>query len=233
MDKYILQSNEVLLYEREVYVEKIKKAKVNLILTNLYIVLEITRKLGFRKYETVTEQFLLEDIKFYNEKPQIIQKKETVKIYFKTQELEIVFESSLVASKFSNKAMEAVTGKSITTRGANRVKKAISLVDDTLGINITGTVANVLENGISKSLFKGIGKRSELKAKKNNSSETVSTVANAATIVAKRVIETRSNSTDFSMEQNIEQVKKLKELLDIGAISKEEFETKKKELLGL
>ena len=34
-------------------------------------------------------------------------------------------------------------------------------------------------------------------------------------------------------EDHIEQIKKFKELLDIGAITQEEFDAKKKELLGL
>ena len=34
-------------------------------------------------------------------------------------------------------------------------------------------------------------------------------------------------------EDNLEQIKKLKELLDLGAITQEEFDAKKKELLGL
>lgn len=233
MKKYILQSNEVLLYENEVNVKGFNKVNVNLILTNLYFVFEITRKIGFRKYETIVERYSVEDVKSYNNIPQIIQKKESVTLYFTNKELEIVFESSFAASKFSNKAIEAVTGKGMATRGADAVKKAIGLVNDTLGINITGTVAGVIENGVTKTLFKGIGKRTHSKDKNDNSSETVSTVANAATIVAKRVIETHNDNTDRPMEQRIEEVKKLKELLDIGAISQAEFETKKKEILEL
>lgn len=40
-------------------------------------------------------------------------------------------------------------------------------------------------------------------------------------------------STNTNTEDPIEQVKKFKELLDLGAITQEEFDTKKKELLGL
>lgn len=233
MDKYVLRSDEVLLYEKEVNVRNIKKANINLILTNLYFVLEITKKLGFRKYETIVKQYSVYDIKIYNDKPQIIQSKETVILYFASEELEISFESSFAASKFYNKAIETVTGKSVAIRGAGVVKKAIGLVDDTLGISITNTVAGVIENGMAKTLFKGIGKHNNLNAKKENSSERVSKVTNVAKIVAKSVTETYSDNTHRSMEQRIEEVKKLKELLDIGAISQEEFQTKKKELLEL
>ena len=42
----------------------------------------------------------------------------------------------------------------------------------------------------------------------------------------------KSNSTT-SAPTSVEQVKEMKELLDMGIITLEEFETKKKELLGL
>ena len=233
MEKYVLQSNEVLLYESEVNVRGLEKSKVNFIITNLYFVTEITNKLGFRKYETTVEKYSVEDIKFYNDKPQIIQKKEVVTLYFTYKELEISLYSSFEASKLANKAIEAVTGKGTVARGAGSVKKAIGLVNETLGIDVIGTIAGCVENGVAGTLFKGIGKRSNSKKRIADSTETVSALANTATIVAKSVRETHSEDSDRSVDQRIDEVKKLKELLDVGLISQEEFDTKKKELLEL
>ena len=42
-----------------------------------------------------------------------------------------------------------------------------------------------------------------------------------------------SKKASDKKEDNLEQIKKLKELLDLGAISQEEFDKKKKELLNL
>lgn len=42
-----------------------------------------------------------------------------------------------------------------------------------------------------------------------------------------------SKKSDMSLEEQIEAVKKLKELVDIGILSQEEFEIKKKEIMGL
>ena len=42
-----------------------------------------------------------------------------------------------------------------------------------------------------------------------------------------------SHASDTPSKDPIEEVKRLKELLDIGAITQEEFDTKKKELLNL
>lgn len=233
MEKYVLLSDEVLLFEDQVNIKGIK-AKTNLILTNLFFVIEITQKIGFMKHETIVEQYSVEDIKYYNEKQQIIQKKDTVTLYFSNKEMVISFDSFFAASKFANKANEAVTGNGIATRGAGVVKKTIGLVDDTLGINLVGTAAGVIENGVAKTLFKGIGKQGKSQTNQSNSTDTISAVANATSTVVKSIKEPNGgNEAEKSYEQHIEEVKKLKELLDIGAISQEEFDSKKKELLGL
>lgn len=234
MKKYVLQSDEILLYENQVNIYGVKSSDVDLILTNLHIILEINQKIGFMKYETIIEQYSVNDIKLYNEKPQIIQKKDKVTIYFINKELEIEFESFLDASRFVNKANEAITNEEIVVRGAGKVKKAIGLVDDTLGINITSTIAGVIENGAIKTLFKGTRKQQAVpESRLNDYAETISTVANAASMVANKTKETDDGVTEKTFEQCAEEIKKLKELLDIGAISQEEFDIKKKELLGL
>ena len=43
----------------------------------------------------------------------------------------------------------------------------------------------------------------------------------------------REGGAGHSLDQQIEMVKKLKELVDVGILSQEEFETKKKEVMGL
>ena len=49
----------------------------------------------------------------------------------------------------------------------------------------------------------------------------------------KEKISSMFHKKDMKKEDNLEQIKKLKELLDMGAITQEEFEQKKKQLLDL
>ena len=45
--------------------------------------------------------------------------------------------------------------------------------------------------------------------------------------------EMKSNESAMSLDEQIETLKKLKELMDMGILSQEEFDKKKKEIMGL
>ena len=68
----------------------------------------------------------------------------------------------------------------------------------------------------------------------SNNSSTVKEVAEIAKDVIK---ETRSNSSDkkeqLSYEEQIDALNKMKALLDAGILTQDEFDAKKKEILGL
>ena len=156
----------------------------------------------------------------------------TIRKLFKKPEI-----AKLAAQKFTNKAVELVSGQSLTSRGSDKVKNMIGLVDQTFGINTVETIASVMENGVVKSVFGGTHKHGGGVEKKS----TIQAVADVATEVIKTVSDqpaSASNSepvkeANESIEDKIEAVKKYKELLDIGAITQEEYDLKKKELLGL
>lgn len=59
------------------------------------------------------------------------------------------------------------------------------------------------------------------------------TIKNVSESVSDLISKFEKKTSGSTTEDQIEQVKKLKELLDIGAITQEEFDAKKKELLGL
>ena len=44
---------------------------------------------------------------------------------------------------------------------------------------------------------------------------------------------TTKQSNNMTFDEQIEMVKKFKELMDVGILSKEEFDAKKKEIMGL
>ena len=222
MDNYILQGNEVLLYEEDIC------NGVKVLLTNINLVLIKKTKKMFAKEQVETIIYPKEEIKIYNEVPQVKQKDSKVDIFLTSSEITLNFYSKNEAHRFVNTAFKLLTGKSSAARGAEKVKSALNIVDDTLGIDTLETVKNVMENGLTGSIIGGIGKKMTKSAGSNK--------IMSALEVAKNIIDTKMTAdtpkeTTHSND-NLEKIKKLKELLDIGAITQEEFEEKKKELLN-
>lgn len=230
---YKLESDEVALFESDVSLKENKDKNVILI-TNHNIVIETTKKKMFKKPEFSLQVYPTSDIKLYNDQPQIKQKSNDVFVSLINKELQLTFESMFLARKFVTKAIESVTGKTVSTRGAGKIKSAIGLVDDTLGIDTIGTISGVMENGVVKSILGGTKSRQNAESVSNNSGiiETVADVVEIAT--GKDVPKLNpNNKCEMSYDEKIDAVKKLKGLLDMGAITQEEFDAKKKDLLGL
>lgn len=72
--------------------------------------------------------------------------------------------------------------------------------------------------------------KEEIKQKESN---TIDDVKKGVSGIVGKFGKKISHASDASSKDPIEEVKRLKELLDIGAITQEEFDTKKKELLNL
>lgn len=232
MTNYILQPNESILYRGDVNLEK-RNTSAELILTNLNLVFVITIRKFFTKNQIEVETHSIKEIKFYNNIPQIKQKNSHVEIFLTSDEITVSFSSIFEAGKFVNAALHLLTGKTMAERSANKVKGAVGLVDNTLGINTIGTVKNVLENGIAHSLLGGFGKKvPSLKGE--------TTVSKAVGIV-KDLLEPQtsqgspSNSIPVSAptDEQVKALKQMKELVDAGILTQEEFDAKKKQLLNL
>ncbi len=231
MSKYSLQPEESVLYEGAVLVPP-KKEKIHLMLTNLNIVLSYAVKTGlFAKAEEIVEAFPVQAIKIYQEKPQIIQKGNDVQIFFRESQLKIHFESILELSKFKMAILKLATGKSVQARGAEKVKGAIGLINDTLGVDTVHVIGDVLEHSTAGSLLGGLG--AVLKAhQKAQMKPSDCQHAAAACDVGNSKAET-GETPQADYDAQLEALKKFKELLDAGVISQEEFAAKKKEILGL
>lgn len=230
---YKLESDEVALFESDVSLKENKDKNVILI-TNHNIVIETTKKKMFKKPEFSLQVYPTSDIKLYNDQPQIKQKSNDVFVSLINKELQLTFESMFLARKFVTKVIESVTGKTVSTRGAGKIRSAIGLVDDTLGIDTIGTISGVMENGVVKSILGGTKSKQNAESVSNNSGiiETVADVVEIAT--GKDVPKLNpNNKCEMSYDEKIDAVKKLKGLLDMGAITQEEFDAKKKDLLGL
>lgn len=167
MEYYKLGENESPLFKCDCSDE------LKIILTNLNFVFININKSLLHSDEAVVEVIPKEDVKFYNEKPQIKQQGSLVEMYFKHQEKSVTFNSRMDAYKFVHTANELLTGHTMAERGAAKVKDGINLVDDTLGFSTVDTVKGVIENGVIGSIFGGIGKKKSRTKKISGKSDTI------------------------------------------------------------
>jgi hypothetical protein len=231
MDDYSLQSNEVVLYKGEAHFAH-NKARSELLLTNINIVIITKTKKMFSKEQVDLQTFPVDGLKIYNDVPQAKRDDCTVELYHVTAEITLEFDTKSEARKFVDAVYKLATGKSKPERGANKFKGAVNLVDNTLGVDTLGAIKNVVENGVVYSILGGVGKKAP--GKKDGLSQAAGI---AKDLVSKKTGEGKSPKSEtgssLSFDDQIEALKKLKDLLDSGIITQEEFDAKKKQLMGL
>lgn len=243
MENYSLQSNEVVLYKGNASIDKRKSNTEGFLtnitfrevmLTNINIVLILKSKKMFSKEEIDIQVFPVADIKIFNDIPQIKQSDYKVVIYLINEEITLSFPTKSEARKFVGAVYEFVTGKSLSERGASKVKGTINVVNDALGIDAVDTLKNVAENGLVGNVFGSLGKKTMQHAK---SIDAMSEVLNATKgLLGKKTSEEESTKSvrniEMSIDDQIESLKKLKELLDCGILTQEEFDAKKRQIMG-
>lgn len=212
MEEYVLASNEIVLYEGECFYLSDLKTKCKIILTNFNVVLESLKRKLFKTEIEEIKTYKVTNVKIYLNEPQIKLNDTTVVFYFVNEVLSLFFGDKKEVKKFYSKIMELVTGKTGLKRG---LEKVVGAVDDTLGIDSVGTV----ENAFSKSKLGGIfgfvkkkDKKDEVAASGNFENSSVGT-----------------KNDDF--DSRVEKLKKLKELLDQGVLTQEEFDEQKKTIM--
>ncbi|MGN0544480.1 MAG: SHOCT domain-containing protein [Acutalibacteraceae bacterium] len=229
MKEYCLNPDESVLYECD------ECRGVKIILTNLnLVIIKKTIKL-FSKNQANVDVYPKESIKIYNDLPQVKQKDCMVEIYFVSDERKIEFYSRNEAKKFVKVLFELLTGKATYVRRVDKVKNVVGVVDDTLGIDTVDTVVNVIKNGVTSSAVGIIGKKIPKSSKasgliKNILNESDNILDSSYTATKK--LDGSEIDTSMSNEK-IETLKNLKNLLDSGVLTQEEFDAKKKEILGL
>lgn len=140
MENYDLKENETVLYRHEVLVLPITKKRDKTIseselwLTNLNIVI-CTPKKKLLRTAFETEIYSVADVKFYDEKVQVINRGKIVDIYLKNKELFLEFKKSSEAKLFSDIALRLISGESKFVRGVKKIRKEIRETDDALEIN--------------------------------------------------------------------------------------------------
>lgn len=205
MEHYNLAADESVLFRSDA------DKGVTVILTNINLVVITKTKKPFSKEQVTVDVYPKENIKMYNDVPQVKQSGYDVEVFLTTTEVKITFVSKIEAHKFVSIAFDLLTGKTGGERGAAKVKGAIGIVDDTLGIDTVGTVKTVLENGVTRSVLGVFGKK-------------IGKPQSAAAVP-------KATDTPTS-DSPAEKLKKLKELLDAGIITQDEFDAKKQEILS-
>ena len=227
MEHYELQIDEVVLYHGDVILlldgkkakeSTFKKVETELILTNHNFVFITKTKKILKKESLDTEIFAKDTVKFYKESPHILKKGKKVEIYFKGGEKFIEFPDKKQAKLFGDTALRLVSGYSKFVRGVKKTQKEIKETGDALDVDITG----VAKSAVGLATEMAIGAPMAGKGAVNK-------ISLFAKIAKKRSDEKKALASPS--EKRLEKLKQLKEMLDEGAITQEEFDRLKKECL--
>lgn len=157
MSNYELGAAEVVLYEGDTS-SNLHKGTLKITLTSDRIILE-KEKGFFKKERELVDIILLETVKFYNDVAQIKQKGSSVEVQTTEKNITFEFSGMIEARKFTGKLVDASTGTTLAKRSSDKIKNAIDMVDDTLGLDTRGTVRGFLEKGIRGTFLNGTGNK--------------------------------------------------------------------------
>lgn len=157
MENYKLKSDEVVLYKGNVSLVG-NSGATEIVLTNTNLVFISTYKKLFSKEEISVLEYSIEDIKMYENKPHIISKGNKAEIYLIDNEIVAEFSSKNELHKFLGVINKLLTGETSAQRGAKKIRGAIDLVDEALGINTVEAIGNVIKNGVVNSVTGAVGK---------------------------------------------------------------------------
>ena len=222
MEHYTLQEEEVVICKGTAKTTEKPYSTVEVLLTNWFFVFITKTKKLFAKEQISVETYPIESVKLFKEQYQIKQTDCVVDCYFLDAVKTVQFESKKHAHKFVAKAIEFLTGKHAFFRGIDKTKKFVGELEDSLGVDAADVASFVASKGANALVQKVFGKKKTVK--------TTETLQLPTGIVKRK--ETKELAP-LTPEQQIEAVKQLNELLTSGIITVEEFEKKKKEILGL
>ncbi len=167
MENYALEANEVLLFKGNVIEADSPDDEIELVLTNLHIVLVSKGETDSQEEEIKVTKHPISDIKVYKDIPQIKQKNRSVEIFLAAGEKTIAFKTKTEANKFMNAAFELLTGKTKLARSASKVKKTIDDVNEAFGVNIIEEAKNFSVDAVTRIVNNTIPSRFKLLSGKN------------------------------------------------------------------
>lgn len=220
MEHYELKSDEVILYKNEDVYYRGETKEIQLLLTNYAIVTIKKIKKLFK--EAIIEVCIIpiEKVKVYKDKPQIRQEDFEVEIFLTDGEVAFEFYPKKEAHKFVVACLDLLTQKTSFERSASKVKDTVAVVDDALGVDTVGAV----KTGVG-GFFKGV-----VGAKKGAGIAKGLLGAIQGLVSAPPA---KPEQKQLSSNDQLETLQKLKQMLDEGIITQEEFDKKKKEILGI
>ena len=218
MEHYNLRQDEVVLYKSAVACKE-RRGEVDLVLTNFNFVLIVKTKKFLSKEQVEILTYPIDAVKKYKDQPQVKAIAETVEIYFTNAEYTLVFPDKKEAKKFVGKSLDIITGKNAFVRGVDKAKATVAMVDETLGIDSVG----IATTAVKVATPKVAGLFSKRKAVKE-----VVSITGGATGKTKQITSAR-----LSPEEQAKALEHFKQLWDDGAITEEEYNKKKKEIMGL
>ena len=167
---YKFQTDEVVFYKGLVDSDG-HKGTVQLTVTSQNLIFEQEKGLLKKTWETI-DIIPLNTVKVYNGAAQVKQKGSVLDIQAVTKNLKITFEKTQEAKMTANKLIDVVTGMTRSQRGAEKVKHAIDMIDDTLGLDTRGIIKGVVEGGVKGIVLDGIKKMPIKQEKKKNTKKT-------------------------------------------------------------
>lgn len=227
MEENILKESEKMLYTTQVALRDSVQSRgasqynTELRLTNERIILITRTKKLLTKGVVTTEAHEIGDLKTYDGEPQIMKKEEIVNLYFSNSELHIEFSAEREAKIFTDTLRRLCSGQSKLVRNILKIKKEIKNTGDALDIDISAVAKTAAKIGLNTAMAvtggSGVNKVSKI-------------IGN----IAQQVTE-KDNAKDAKLlpdNDQIEMLKKYKQLLDDGAITQDEFDRMKLQIIG-
>ena len=185
----------------------------------------------------------LSEIKIFEGQPQVKFYNETIELYLLNEVFAIIIQDKKQAKEFVSTINKQLTGKSAYERTTEKVGKAIGVIDKTFGINTVESMKEIITNGIGSkiNIFGKLGKKSNDKSK--NKSEKTNDIGQTARLIFSSIktVEQKSEQERQIAEEKAkneafdvmcDKLIKIKNLLDAGAITQEEYEKNKAEIMA-
>lgn len=228
MIKYKFDEDEVLLFRGKAYAESSNDCLLRVLTTNKYLVF-----MPYYNEENVDEESIIKIevglIKIYENQPQIKKYENNIEIYLTNDVLTLTFPDKKEEREFVSALNKLLTGKTTAERNMETIGKKINFFDKTFGTNTVETVKNAITTGLSGALGAIKFKNKGAKITQSVIQKSLASISKTHTMPPSQqaLLESKANDIDNTYDQLI----KLKNLLDQGIITQEEFDIKKSNLL--
>lgn len=227
--KYKFDEDEVLLSRAKVYTESSNGCMLRILVTNKYLVF-----MPYYNDDDTSEENIVKVevglIKIYNDEPQIKRYEHNIEIYLTNDVITLTFPDKKEEKEFLQATTKLLTGKTIAERNIETIGKKVNFFDRAFGTNTVETVKTVITSSLSGALGAIKFKNKGAKIVQSGIQKSLSGISKThITPPAQQAqLESKANEIDDAYDQLI----KLKDLLDKGIITQEEFDNQKTKLIS-